>query len=377
MRLNSIRSAISGSLRLTPRRTDALLGVAAGVAAATGLLSWAVGTGWARAVTAVHAVAGLSLLALVPAKLRGSVRAGFRRRRPSRWLSVLLGALVAAAIALGVLHATGAWHGVGYWSALWTHVLLAALLTPVLAWHVISRPGRVKRTDLDRRALLGGGAAAAAAAAAYTIQEVAVGGNRRFTGSHEIASGDPRGMPTVQWLNDKAPDASPDGWRLTVAGQSVSLDRLRRRARTVEADLDCTGGWWSRQAWDAVPLTELLADPGLVADPGALADDPGSLADPGLLDDPGSLADPGALDDPGARSLNVASATGYSRLFPARDAGNLFLAVGYGGVPLRRGHGAPVRLVAPGRRGFWWVKWVSRIELDRRPWWFQSPFPLE
>jgi DMSO/TMAO reductase YedYZ molybdopterin-dependent catalytic subunit len=64
-------------------------------------------------------------------------------------------------------------------------------------------------------------------------------------------------------------------------------------------------------------------------------------------------------------------------LFPHADAGDLFLAVGYGGVPLGRGHGAPVRLVAPGRRGPWWVKWVTSVQLDERPWWLQTPFPLE
>jgi DMSO/TMAO reductase YedYZ molybdopterin-dependent catalytic subunit len=36
-----------------------------------------------------------------------------------------------------------------------------------------------------------------------------------------------------------------------------------------------------------------------------------------------------------------------------------------------------VRLVAPGRRGFWWVKWVRRIEVVDEPWWLQSPFPLQ
>jgi len=32
-----------------------------------------------------HALAGLSLLALAPAKLRGSVRTGLKRRRATRW----------------------------------------------------------------------------------------------------------------------------------------------------------------------------------------------------------------------------------------------------------------------------------------------------
>ncbi len=30
---------------------------------------------------------------------------------------------------------------------------------------------------------------------------------------------------------------------------------------------------------------------------------------------------------------------------------------------IQHGHGAPLRLVAPGRRGFQWVKWVTEIEV--------------
>ncbi|MGH2675460.1 MAG: molybdopterin-dependent oxidoreductase, partial [Actinomycetota bacterium] len=44
--------------------------------------------------------------------------------------------------------------------------------------------------------------------------------------------------------------------------------------------------------------------------------------------------------------------------------------------PLDPGHGYPARIVAPGRRGFWWVKWVERVELSPVPWWWQWPFPL-
>ena len=325
---------------LTARRVNALLAFAVIVAGGTGLLSWAVGTGWARWVTVVHALAGLSLLALAPAKIRGSVRTGLKRRRATRWLSMLLGALVAATVVLGVLHATGLWHGVGHWTALWTHVLLAALLAPLVVWHIVSRPSRPRITDLDRRALAGGGAALAVAGAVYGIQQLAVGDNRRFTGSHEVASFVPSQMPTVMWLNDRSPRLPSSDWDLTVAGEPVALEALHTRARPIEADLDCTGGWWSRQSWDAVPVSELLPE----------------------------------LDAP---TLEITSLTGYSRLFPARDAGSLYLAVGYGGEPLRRGHGAPVRLVAPGRRGFQWVKWVSRVDPVDRPWWLQLPFPLE
>jgi hypothetical protein len=40
------------------------------------------------------------------------------------------------------------------------------------------------------------------------------------------------------------------------------------------------------------------------------------------------------------------------------------------------GHGAPARLVVPGRRGYWWVKWVTAIDVDDTPWWWQPPFPV-
>ena len=167
-----------------------------------------------------------------------------------------------------------------------------------------------------------------------------VGDNRRFTGSHEIGSFTPAEMPTTMWLNDRSPRVAASDWELTVAGEPVKIETLHEWAAPVQADLDCTGGWWSRQSWDAVPLAELLPD----------------------------------TDAP---TLEITSLTGYSRLFPARDAANLYLAVGYGGEPLRRGHGAPVRLVALGRRGFWWVKWVTRVDAVSRAWWLQLPFPAE
>jgi DMSO/TMAO reductase YedYZ molybdopterin-dependent catalytic subunit len=75
-------------------------------------------------------------------------------------------------------------------------------------------------------------------------------------------------------------------------------------------------------------------------------------------------------------SIIVRSATGYGRRLPTRDASRLMLATRIDGEPLSAGHGSPLRLVAPGRRGFWWVKWVTSVEVDGRPWWWQSPFPL-
>ena len=122
------------------------------------------------------------------------------------------------------------------------------------------------------------------------------------------------------------------------AGPSRSSP-LWRRSRPVIATLDCTGGWWSEQSWDAVTLADLLPH-----------------------------AD--------GRSVRVASRTGYERYFGLDELDRIHLAVGYSGQPLRVGHGAPVRLIVPGRRGPWWVKWVTKVEPSDRPSWLQSPLPL-
>ena len=110
----------------------------------------------------------------------------------------------------------------------------------------------------------------------------------------------------------------------------------------MEATLDCTGGWYAAQRWRGVPVDRLLA----------------------------------LSDASGGRSIEVRSLTGYRRRFPRRDAGRLLLATEVGGEPLSRGHGFPARLVAPNRRGLWWVKWVSEMQVDDDPWWWQPPFPL-
>jgi DMSO/TMAO reductase YedYZ molybdopterin-dependent catalytic subunit len=146
----------------------------------------------------------------------------------------------------------------------------------------------------------------------------------------------------TQWLDDQVPSLDAASWRLRVrAGASVrewswrELDGFSDRLR---ATIDCTGGWYAEQEWQGVWLDRLL---------------------------------------PGGRgSVVVTSVTGYRRRFPASERGRLLLATRVGGRPLEDGHGFPARIVAPGRRGFWWVKWVREVELDGEPWWWQPPFPL-
>ena len=49
---------------------------------------------------------------------------------------------------------------------------------------------------------------------------------------------------------------------------------------------------------------------------------------------------------------------------PSRAA---LLATHTGEEPLSYEHGFPLRLVAPGRRGFEWVKWITRVEVLTEP----------
>ena len=70
---------------------------------------------------------------------------------------------------------------------------------------------------------------------------------------------------------------------------------------------------------------------------------------------------------PDAVAVSFKSVTGYRWSLPLAEARAALLATRVGGEPLSHGHGAPLRLVAPGRRGFQWVKWVQEVEVLTEP----------
>src|SRR5919198_1303850 len=325
------------------RRTNLALLAFFALALATGALAYSIGAGWVRAVLIAHGVAGLALVALAPWK-SVIARRGIRRRGPRSLPSVILSVLVGVAIVFGVLHATGAAVSLGPMTAMQVHVAAALVAIPFALWHVAARRIRVRRTDFSRRALLKAAAVAGGSAIAYGLLEVLPvrGGDRRFTGSYMAGSFRPAAMPVTQWLNDRVPTIDPSTWRLSVVAgksrRSWTYDELTAFDDRLRAVIDCTGGWYSEQEWSGVLLSRLVPDP-----------------------------------VPG-RTIEVASFTGYGRRFPAGDAGRLLLATRVGGRPLAPGHGFPARGVAPGRRGFWWVKWVRAIRTSDTPWWWQLPF---
>ena len=152
-------------------------------------------------------------------------------------------------------------------------------------------------------------------------------------------------MPVTSWLDDPVPRLDSAQWRLRVGDAQLDLaEILGMPHESFAATLDCTGGWFAEQEWQGVRLTTLLAEVG--------------------------------LETAGFRSLEARSVTGYARWFGVASLDQVWLVTGVGGAPLSYGHGYPVRIVAPDRRGFWWVKWLESLQPSARPAWAQSVFPL-
>jgi len=340
-------------LRPPGRQTNQALLVVLVFAFGTGVATIAIGSPDGRWVAIGHGICGLAVVLLIPWKSL-VVRAGLRHAGASRWVSLLLAALALVTLIAGLGYASGFVRSIVGQPGLWVHIAVALALVPLVVWHVWARGIRgrgirPRRADVSRRALLRAGLVAAGAAALYAAAESATtglglpGARRRFTGSYEVASFQPAAMPTTSWLLDAVPAVDPDRWRLTVKdGQGhreLTLADLAAHPTEVRATLDCTSGWYSRQDWTGLPLAALLRAEGT------------------------------------AQSVFVHSVTGYWVRLPIHDIGDLLLATQVGGAPLSAEHGFPARLVTPGRRGYWWVKWVDRIELQTTPSWWQPPFP--
>ena len=308
---------------MTPRATDWTLAALVAAGFGTGGLTLYAGGAGDAWVFAVHDIGGLALAGAVGWKLR-------RVWRRPRWSGGAAAGMALLALGSGVVWALLGPLYLGGLSLLVWHGALGFVLFVAVAAHFLARarPAHVEGRR-DALALLGLGALGVAA---WRLQHAA--SPRRFTGSYALAGAD---FPATSWVGD-APAPLPAGHRVLVGGHvraplALGAGDLDAGDELV-ATLDCTGGFATTQRWHGVALGRVLDRAGV---------------------------------SPRATHVRVVSRTGYRWSFPLEDARGFLLAVGVGGAPLTHGHGAPVRLVAPGRRGFQWVKWVERVQVDDAP----------
>jgi DMSO/TMAO reductase YedYZ molybdopterin-dependent catalytic subunit len=306
----------------------------------------------------VHDAGAFAILLLMFWKGRVVLASLQRRRAPlfERLGFLTLGVLLLGAIGTGLYWVFAGRTLISGYSVITLHVILALALIGLLAWHALAMRFifGVDRAA-DRRAFLRLGALGIAGLALWQASEQLLsllsrpGAARRFTGSYETGSftGD---FPVVSWLFDRPPPVDPAGWRLAVGGAvehplTLAYQDLERMATDGDAVLlDCTGGWYSTQQWEGIPIRRLLEMAGV---------------------------------KPEARSVTFEAVSGYSRRFELQSVGSFLLATRVAGEVLSHSHGFPARLVAPEYRGFEWVKWITRIEVDETPHYLQPPVPLQ
>ena len=313
-------------------------------------------------VLQLHSVLGYSIVAVLGWKVLLALRSLKRppRGRP-RQVAVLLSALLLTALSIGVVWSIGGFWAVEGVTGMSLHIYAGAAILPFIAWHAWVYTARFRvGFSTERREALRFGSVLAIGTAAWLVSENLIraiptaGASRRFTGSHERRSYEGNRFPTTSWLDDSPDEIDAAEWRLKIVdtnGRSVNLSLLDIENSHIgtsyvdlDATLDCTSGWYSDQIWSGVMLSDLVDSAGLKTD---------------------------------SQSCIVHSVTGYTRRYKASEFDQLMLATRVGGDLLWHGHGAPMRLVAPGRRGYDWVKWVDEIRLVDSPHWLQPWLPLQ
>ena len=330
------------------------------VALLTGFLGLMAGTSDWALVFDVHRISGFALLALLIWKGRNAFasltrKGGWRRRPATLLVSVAIFLWLLGALGLGIRWSSGGYFTYAGLSGVSWHIYLSLPLIPLVLWHALTHSWALRpRYWIERRSFLRLAGLTVAGLALWRMGELSTGAmglpgqSRRFTGSYERGTFAGNAFPTTSWLNDDPAPVNEHTWRLHVSGQvlrelALPLPSLTHDREGVIATLDCTGGWHSTQAWEGAPLSKVLRSAGVRA---------------------------------GASSITVRSVTGYQRRFSLEEADQYLLATHVGGQPISHGHGFPVRLVAPGKRGYEWVKWVTAIAVNDSGKWWQPPLPL-
>ncbi len=335
----------SGRFAPPPRLVDWSILAAVSLALATGLVGLVTGEPSGAWVFVLHGVGGFALVPLLAWKFRRVAH----RLAPGAWdrttpASAFAAAVVLATLATGIVWVSGGNLVVWRYDALMIHMILGTALVPILFVHLAGRFRLPTRDDVEgRRTALQYAAMAGGGVIAWRLQHAVIGAletagaGRRFTGSRQ-ERGEGNDFPITMWVADDPDPIDRDQWSLRVDGAvadslNLTYDELPTGAER-EAVLDCTSGWYADRVWTGVRVSDLL--------------------------------DAAGVHDAG-RFVSFQSVTGYRWSLPLEEAEAALLATAVGGEPLTHGHGSPLRLVAPGRRGFQWVKWVERIEVRESP----------
>ncbi|WP_281194957.1 molybdopterin-dependent oxidoreductase [Halorubrum sp. F4] len=357
---------VLGRLEPPPRIVDWSLLAVVLAEAATGLVSFTVATpdGWP--VFWLHRSLGLAIVVLLGWKLARVRHRLLDRRlwRRSTALSILTLLAAVGTISTGTLWVVGVDVRVSYWTLLSVHVGFGLLLVPLVAFHAATRFRPPRRVDFEgRRTAVQYGVLLIAGAIAYRLQQGANallsmnGTNRRFTGSQPREGDGNDAFPVTSWVADDPDPIDRASYRLSVTGlvaepREFAADELG--GDETAALLDCTSGWYTVQEWGGIRVGDLLEAAGGVERSGNRG---------GSVDGVADAPDDADGDVPDPAYVRFVSVTGYRWSLPLAEAQDALLATHVGGERLTHGHGGPVRLVAPGRRGFQWVKWVVRVEV--------------
>jgi len=156
---------------------------------------------------------------------------------------------------------------------------------------------------------------------------------RRFTGSRGFGIFSGNDFPTT---GEGAVVLDPNLWQLVVDGAvNVPLtltykDLLAMQPHVMTEAIDCHNGWYSLQEWRGIPLASLLEKAKLMEN---------------------------------ATGIRMISITGLSNTYPIDEAFKILLATHVSGEVLNPSHGFPLRAVVPGRRAWFWLKWLVKIEV--------------
>lgn len=324
----------------------------------------------------LHGIGAYSLIVLMLFK-GGVIFDAWRRKKRWTWSRVVFALTLALLILTTVAGMLWTFVGpiyLGGFSLVSIHMYVAIPLLLFMGWHawrmrfIWRVPGAV-----GRRLFLGtlGGAVAGLAlwrtAGVVSAAREWPGSQRRFTGSFERGSFT-TSFPSVSWIADRPAPVDVSSWQLRIEGavaQPIVLDYAALNALTlveIPGTLDCTGGWYTQQMWRGVLVADLL--------------DMAGLTDRAV-------------------SVTFEAVSGYKRRFDLEAARLYMLAVGTitgaeAGAGLRiagtgsglfetlsHGHGYPVRLVAPDRRGVEWVKWIGTMRVNETSALWQMPLPIQ